>query len=95
MLQNTISQILQADPLVRLVQRENFVGWVYQIDYDRAWVMTNDLWKARALGVPQNSFLVAAAFDPDQFQRVAPEDREVILLRVIGIPRGISKRRGE
>jgi hypothetical protein len=81
---HNIGQILHADPLVRLVQPDNFVGWVFGIDYDRALVMTNDLWKARALGVPQNCFLVAATFDPDQFQSVAPEDREVLLFRVLG-----------
>jgi hypothetical protein len=78
-----MSQILQADPLVRLVQKENFVGWVYGIDYDTAQVMTNDLWKANALGVPHNCFLVAAAFNPDQFAAVRAEDREVLLLRVV------------
>lgn len=82
MLQN-INQILQDDPLVKLIQKENFVGWVYGIDYDTAQVMTNDLWKANALGVPHNCFLVATSFDPDQFAKVSVEDREVLLLRVV------------
>jgi hypothetical protein len=67
-----------------LVQEENFVGWVFQIDYARAAVMTNDLWKARALGVPHNCFLVAASFHPKEFQKTRQEDREVLLLRVVG-----------
>lgn len=81
------NKLLQADPLVSLVQKENFVGWVYYIDYDKALVMTNDLWKASALGIPHNSFLVAAAFDPERFADADEDDKEVILLRVIGSAR--------
>jgi hypothetical protein len=79
-----VGQVLQADPLVKLIQKDNFVGWIYRIDYDEALLMTNDLWKAQALGVPHNCFLVAARFNPEEFQKVAEEDREVILLRVVG-----------
>jgi hypothetical protein len=46
--------------------------------------MVNDLWKANALGVPQNSFLVSTSFDPSAFALTRMEDREVILLRVVG-----------
>lgn len=79
-----IDELLKAQPLVQLVQEENFVGWVYNIDYDRALVMTNDLWKAQALGVPHNCFLVAASFNPNQFSQTADDEKEVILLRVTG-----------
>jgi hypothetical protein len=79
-----VQQILQSDPLVKLVQKENFVGWVYSIDYDSASVMTNDLWKANTLGIPHNCFLVASSFNPDDFAKVTEADREVLLLRVIG-----------
>ncbi len=83
-MRHTISQILRAEPLVQLIQKGNFVGWVYGIDYDTAQVMTNDLWKAQALGVPHNCFLVATAFDPEQYALVPEADREVLLLRVVG-----------
>jgi hypothetical protein len=82
-----VGVILQGDHLVQLVQEDNFVGWVYQIDYTRALVMTNDLWKARALGVPHNCFLLAASFHPKEFQKTRDLDREVLLLRVIGSSR--------
>lgn len=59
------------------------MGWIYAIDYDSALVMTNDLWKANALGVPHNCFLIAASFNPKDFAKVLVADREVILLRVI------------
>lgn len=78
-----IDRVLQSDPLVRLIQTENFVGWVYNIDYDRALVMTNDLWKANSLGIPHNCFLVAATFDPANFAATSVEEREVILFRVL------------
>src|SRR5215208_1018541 len=82
-----IDRILRSDELVKLVQGNNFVGWIYRIDYDTAWLMTNDLWKVGVLGIPHNAFLVAASFDPDQFAAVPPEEREVILLRVVGTAR--------
>ncbi len=81
---NHANQILNQDILTRLVQPDFFVGWTYAIDYETALVMTNDLWKANALGIPHNCFLVAASFDPEQFTEVPEEDREIILLRVIG-----------
>ena len=40
-----INQILNTDILPRLIQEDNFVGWTYAIDYEYAFVMTNDLWK--------------------------------------------------
>jgi hypothetical protein len=79
-----INTVLQRDFLPQLIQQENFVGWTYGIDYQTALVMTNDLWKSRALGIPHNCFLVAATFDPEKFADVPEEDREVLLLRVIG-----------
>lgn len=82
-----VQQILQSDPLVKLIQKENFIGWVYSIDYDHAWVMTNDVWKANSLGIPHNCFLLAASFNPDEFAKVPAAEREVILLRVIGTSR--------
>lgn len=79
-----IGGILKDHPLAKLVQPDNFVGWVYGIGYDRASVMTNDLWKATALGIPHNCFLIAASFKPDEFQKAKMVDQEVLLLRVIG-----------
>lgn len=81
---NNINKLLQDDYLVKLVQKENFMGWVYSIDYDSALIVTNDLWKSKVQGVPHNCFLIAASFDPNNYQNVPEEDRELILLRVIG-----------
>ena len=83
-MQPQVDQILRQDPLLQLVQRENFVGWIYSIDYETAQVMTNDAWKSAAQGIPHNCFLVTSSFDPDHFGQSTHLDREVILLRVTG-----------
>jgi hypothetical protein len=79
-----INQILQKDPLVQLIQKDNFVGWTYAIDYEYGLVMTNDLWKAKALGIPHNCFLLATSINPEKFSATPEEDKEIILLRVLG-----------
>lgn len=81
---NIVDRVFKTDPLVSLAQKDNFVGWVYGIDYEHALVMTNDLWKARVNGIPHNCFLVAATFDPDRYSETKEIDKEVILLRVVG-----------
>lgn len=79
-----LRKALKVDPLVRLIGGSMFVGWIYDITYDRALVMTNDLWKHRARGVPHNCFLVASPFHEKSFGEAAAEDRMVLLLRVLG-----------
>jgi hypothetical protein len=69
--------------LTDLLQIDNFVGWTYAIDYDTALVMTNDLWKYKALGIPHNCFLLATALNPQDLVGSPVIDREIILLRVI------------
>lgn len=82
-----IDQVFKSDPLVKLAQKENFIGWVYGIDYEQALVMTNDLWKAGVSSIPHNCFLVATTFDPERYSETQEIDREVILFRVIGAAR--------
>ena len=36
----TINSLMDQDPLFKLVQPDNFIGWVYSIDYDSALVVT-------------------------------------------------------
>ncbi|MCS6992476.1 MAG: DUF87 domain-containing protein [Anaerolineales bacterium] len=79
-----VNPILATSPLMKLIQPENFIGWVYAIDYEFAHVMTNDLWKYRALGIPHNCFLVAASFDPQNLAQTPEEEMEIVLLRVLG-----------
>lgn len=75
---------LNDDSLVRLVQTGNEVGRIYSIDYENALVLTNDLWKSKVNGVPQNAFLLATNIIPENYSKQKDFDKEIILLRVIG-----------
>lgn len=79
-----IDNIKLNDRLLNLVQIDNFVGWIYSINYENALVITNDEWKQKVKGIPHNSFLVATSFDPAQFSKTDESDRQIILLRVNG-----------
>lgn len=83
-MQNIIAKLNSCDKLSQLVQEENFVGWVYNINYEEALVMTNDVWKEKVNGIPHNSFLLAAPFDPKNYGKIRDIDKQVILLRVTG-----------
>jgi len=81
---NIANRIAGNEPLPQMIQADNFIGWVYRIDYEHAHVMTNDVWKSRVNGVPHNSFLLATAFDPGNYTSASVAQKEVVLLRVIG-----------
>jgi hypothetical protein len=66
----------------RLLEETTLVGGIYSMGFESCLVITNDLWKARAGGIPQHCFLLASATDPGEVPRA--EDDEVLLLRVIG-----------
>lgn len=82
----TIEQVLSDSPLARLVGKfdQSFVGYVFRMSYDECLVQTNDAFKQSVNGLPHNSFLIAAGFDPANFSRAVDVDREVVLLRVLG-----------
>ena len=42
MANNHINELIATDELFQLIQKENFVGWVFSLDYDNALVVTND-----------------------------------------------------
>ena len=68
---------------------KSFMGYVYGMRFDEVLILTNDNWKHSVNGIPHNSFLVAAGFNPLQMADAAPIDQEVILLRVlepVGLP---------
>lgn len=85
-MQTVISQLVSDNPLSRLVgdPAAAFLGYVYSLRYDECLVQTNDAFKHSVNGLPHNSFLVAAGFDPSRFDLAPPIDQEVILLRVLG-----------
>lgn len=61
----------------------HLVGGVYNMDFHRALVISNDIWKKTAGGIPQHCFLLATTLEANVPSR-DPDDEEVILLRVEG-----------
>ena len=47
---SVISKMEIKSDLVDLVQEENFVGWIYSINYEKALVISNDEWKHNVRG---------------------------------------------
>ena len=80
----TMNETPAPDPLAALIQEGQFIGWTCQLDYEKAVVLNNDLWKARAKGVPLNCFLLATAADFKRAEGLEKSPREIILLRVTG-----------
>lgn len=83
---NILRTVISDNPLSRLIGDvdQSFVGYVYNLRYDECFVQTNDAFKHAVNGLPHNSFLLAAGFDPSRFDTASEIDREVILLRVLG-----------
>src|SRR5688572_9144842 len=81
-----LDKIITAEnELVRLLgdYETSFMGYVYGMRFDEVLVLTNDNWKHSVNGIPHNSFLVAAGFNPERMTEAAVIDKEVILLRVL------------
>jgi hypothetical protein len=78
--------LISDNPLTRLVGDvdQSFVGYVYNLKYDECFIQTNDAFKHAVNGLPHNSFLLAAGFDPSRFDAAPAIDQEVVLLRVLG-----------
>jgi len=66
----------------QLLAEATLIGGIYTMGYHECLILTNDLWKKQAGGIPQHCFLLATAMVPGTAPDV--EDEEVILLRVIG-----------
>ena len=80
---NLLNKLENTDILKILIQKDNFAGWVYSINYENALVITNDDWKLKVNGIPHNCFLIASSFDPDKYSEIEEIDKQIILLRVI------------
>lgn len=80
---NIIENVVSDNKLCKLIQEQNFVGWIYSINYEKALLMTNDAWKEKVRGIPHNSFLIATNLNVKEYASSNEIDREVILLRVV------------
>lgn len=77
------SQIIAEELVLQgLLDHCTLVGGIYTMAYDHCLVLTNDLWKQRAGGIPQHCFLLATAMVPGKAPEI--DDEEVLLLRVVG-----------
>lgn len=79
-------QFSKENSLVKLITdiEKLHVGFVIRMAYDTVDILTNDFFKETAGGIPQNSFLLATAFNPNNFETSQDMDKMVLLLRVQG-----------
>lgn len=77
-------QLITDDPSTQASGSARRIGFTLSMDYSEALVMVHDRWRNQVDGVPHNSYLLAATFDPTAFADTQPVDRRVILLRVTG-----------
>ncbi|MDT0634114.1 ATP-binding protein [Spectribacter hydrogenooxidans] len=77
----------RAQPLARLcgeAPETRHVGFIIRMNYDRVEVLTNDHWRERVQGIPQNAILIAASFDPARLSSEPEMSRFVLAMRVLG-----------
>lgn len=77
------SKIIARELLIQeLLKESTLVGGIYTMGFRECAVLTNDLWKKQAAGVPEHAFLLATAMTEGEAPDV--DDEEVLLLRVEG-----------
>lgn len=72
--------------LMRLLAQSTKVGGIFDFGYQETTILTNDAWSHAARGLPQHCLLLAyprGLDDPTRTAKIDPEDREVVLLRVV------------
>ncbi|MFX1450474.1 MAG: hypothetical protein ACFFCM_06515, partial [Promethearchaeota archaeon] len=69
--------------LLGLLKEAELVGGIYNMGYEECLILTNDIWKQNAGGVPKHCFLLATVMEAGKAPK-NEDDEEIILLRVIG-----------
>ncbi|MHA1269479.1 MAG: ATP-binding protein [Candidatus Helarchaeota archaeon] len=69
--------------LIELLKEVLIVGGIYNMGYKNCYIITNDIWKKKARGIPRHCFLLATVMEPNKAP-IDSDDEEIILLRVIG-----------
>lgn len=70
----------------RLIQKEQYVGDLYSINYEEGKVLVHDFHRQKVGGIPSLCFLLATRLDPtDEIHKIdyKDEDSSIILLRVM------------
>ena len=69
--------------LMDLLANVELVGGIYNMGFEECLILTNDIWKSNAGGIPKHCFLLASVMEPGKVP-ISEDDEEIILLRVIG-----------
>ncbi|KKL92424.1 hypothetical protein LCGC14_1884840, partial [marine sediment metagenome] len=69
--------------LMGLLADAELIGGIYNMGFEECLILTNDIWKNNAGGVPKHCFLLATVMEPGKAP-INEDDEEIILLRVIG-----------
>ncbi len=74
-----MNDALKKNPLVELIQPEQFLGWTWSVNYEEAVVLTHETLQTAAYGAPNHCFLLATTLDASNADSL---DNFAILLRV-------------
>lgn len=66
-----------------LLANVELVGGIYNMGFEECLILTNDIWKSNAGGIPKHCFLLASVMESGKAP-ISEDDEEIILLRVIG-----------
>ena len=69
--------------LMDLLANAELVGGIYNMGFEECSILTNDIWKSNAGGIPKHCFLLASVMESGKAP-ISEDDEEIILLRVIG-----------
>ena len=69
--------------LMDLLANAELVGGIYNMGFEECSILTNDIWKSNAGGIPKHCFLLATVMESGKAP-ISEDDEELILLRVIG-----------
>ncbi len=69
--------------LMDLLVNAELVGGIYNMGFEECSILTNDIWKRNAGGIPKHCFLLASVMESGKAP-ISEDDEEIILLRVIG-----------
>ena len=69
--------------LMDLLANAELVGGIYNMGFEECLILTNDIWKSNAGGIPKHCYLLATVMESGKAP-ISEDDEELILLRVIG-----------
>lgn len=86
-LNRIINHISSTSPLLKLIDENagaRHVGFTIHASYSEMCVLTNDLWRSGAGGLPMNGYLLATSLLAEKYASSKEIDRRVVLFRIAG-----------